>query len=686
MDVPLKKKSNYAQHYRKEWENDPAYKKWLKPVSGNDSKAMCIYCKTEFTAKLYEVKRHSESKKHKEKLKPFSTGQSTICIQKEEESKGSVHNAEALLSLYIAEHAAVMQVDHLSQMCAKAFPDSKAACTMQLRRTKCSEIIRNVLAPHFKSALREDIGDTNYSLEIDESTDISVQKYLGLVIRYYSRSMKKIMTTFLSITELETADARGIVSGIVKTIQDIGLILQNMVGLGTDNASVMVGINNGVHQILKEEYGLEHLILVRCVCHSLQLAVSHASEETIPRNIEYLLRETYNWFSLSPDRRREYEKIYATINCGEKPLKILKKCATRWLSIEPAVQRILHQWDELKLFFEIAKNKNNCYTAEMLFNMYNDPRNKAYLIYIKTILAQVQYALKAFEEQNSDPTKLLQSLVKLLEVLCDKIVTPGRRHSIDIFKDNIANYLDPMPYLGYNFEKSIETYSLSDKQMIRKRCIDFTVKLTKELQQRLPDNIKTLQNMNIMSVDHVLKPEKGMEIIKLAEHFGLNADTIDKVISQWKNIHTNKWENTNDTVKFWHEVSQYKDAGNDNPYQELCSLAFIMLVLPHSNADVERVFSTMNVIKNKLRNRMSFETLNSILQIRFGLKKFNKTCYTYDIPQEVLKKIGSKEKYKFILNKAADKAQPSTSQSESENSHFFLCGEESADSDEDLDI
>lgn len=67
-----------------------------------------------------------------------------------------------------------------------------AACAMKLHRTKCSEIIRSVLAPHFKSALREDIGDTNYSVEIDDSTDISVKKYSGLVIRYYSRSMKKL--------------------------------------------------------------------------------------------------------------------------------------------------------------------------------------------------------------------------------------------------------------------------------------------------------------------------------------------------------------------------------------------------------------------------------------------------------------------------------------------------------------
>jgi hypothetical protein len=36
--------------------------------------------------------------------------------------------------------------------------------------------------------------------------------------------------------------------------------------------------------------------------------------------------------------------IYKTINCGEKPLQIFKVCATRWLSIEPTVSRILDQW------------------------------------------------------------------------------------------------------------------------------------------------------------------------------------------------------------------------------------------------------------------------------------------------------------------------------------------------------
>lgn len=57
----------------------------------------------------------------------------------------------------------------------------------------------------------------------------------------------------------------------------------------------MLGVNNGVFRKLQDE--IPHLILTRCVCHSIQLAVSHAVADTLPRNLEFLVSETYNWFS-----------------------------------------------------------------------------------------------------------------------------------------------------------------------------------------------------------------------------------------------------------------------------------------------------------------------------------------------------------------------------------------------------
>mgnify|MGYP007063931905 CR=1 FL=1 len=95
-----------------------------------------------------------------------------------------------------------------------------------------------------------------------------------------------------------------------------------------------------MYEILKKEQNLPLLIIVRYVCHSLQLGMSHETEDTLPRNIDFMVRETYNWFAHSTKRQKAYKNIYMTIN-SEVPHKILKVCDTSWISQEPAIRRIL---------------------------------------------------------------------------------------------------------------------------------------------------------------------------------------------------------------------------------------------------------------------------------------------------------------------------------------------------------
>lgn len=80
--------------------------------------------------------------------------------------------------------------------------------------------------------------------------------------------------------------ASAIVEVIKKTLHKYNLKLNNLIGIGTDNASTMTGINNGVYVKLKEE--IPNLILIRCICYSLQLAVL-ASDLFLPRHLEYLV-------------------------------------------------------------------------------------------------------------------------------------------------------------------------------------------------------------------------------------------------------------------------------------------------------------------------------------------------------------------------------------------------------------
>jgi hypothetical protein len=125
--------------------------------------------------------------------------------------------------------------------------DSKVLDKVQIHRTKCRNIIRNILCTHFEHNLLIDIGNNKFSLLLDEFNDISVLKVLGVSVIYYSNIKDKVVSTYLGLTHLEKCDAEGIVQALKKLLICKKLELKNLAAIGTDNASVMVGINSGVY-------------------------------------------------------------------------------------------------------------------------------------------------------------------------------------------------------------------------------------------------------------------------------------------------------------------------------------------------------------------------------------------------------------------------------------------------------
>jgi hypothetical protein len=176
-----------------------------------------------------------------------------------------------------------------------------------------------------------------------------------------------IISAYLDMPVLSACNAAAITESVKNTLSLHDIPLKKLVGIGTDNASVMVGVNNGVVAQLRKH--VPNLVLVHCLCHSLQLAVSAASSETLPRNLEYLISETYNWFSRSSGRQLAYHQLYALLNDGDNPLHMVQACETRWLSIEPAVTRIVDQWLKLRTHFDLARQAEKCYLTDTLSNM-----------------------------------------------------------------------------------------------------------------------------------------------------------------------------------------------------------------------------------------------------------------------------------------------------------------------------
>lgn len=102
-------------------------------------------------------------------------------------------------------------------------------------------------------------------------------------------------------------------------------------------------------------------------------------------------------------------------------------------------------------------------------------------------------------------------------------------------------------------------------------------------------------------------------------------------------------------------VNEFKDSIGNNPFQDLPLFAIKLLSFPHSNAEDERTFSAMNLCKSKIRNRLSLNSVNTILHIKYGLHRKDTCGNKYELPSSVCKLISSNEVYnksKYFLKTA----------------------------------
>ncbi|XP_040579756.1 uncharacterized protein [Lepeophtheirus salmonis] len=61
--VPQTKR--YAQKFRDKWLNDPEFEPWLSRHESDPEKAVCTVCRKTLNAKLYDLKHHSRSMRHR---------------------------------------------------------------------------------------------------------------------------------------------------------------------------------------------------------------------------------------------------------------------------------------------------------------------------------------------------------------------------------------------------------------------------------------------------------------------------------------------------------------------------------------------------------------------------------------------------------------------------------------------
>lgn len=229
------------------------------------------------------------------------------------------------------------------------------ARTATSNRTKATAIVKNVLSPLSKSKTMKELEDIYF---ISVSCDISnhgATKLLSILIQYYDVGHSGIKTKILeSLTiEEETSDT---ITNMILTVLKKYSLLEKCVAFSGDNCNTNFGKDrkgqNDVYAKLKNRLQ-KKIIDIDCPAHIINNTV-YKGCDNFSIDIESIIMKIFNYFSVFTVRTEALKDF-----CEQSEVeysKLLCHSKTRWLSLYPAIERLLQLYEPLKNYFLSLEN------------------------------------------------------------------------------------------------------------------------------------------------------------------------------------------------------------------------------------------------------------------------------------------------------------------------------------------
>jgi len=462
-------KKAYIRKFRRSWLDENIFQNWLTS-SENDNKAFCTVCNISLKCCRYNLLRHAESASHIDNVNS-SNVEINISNKETVSHSDKVKRAETKLATFFAEHnVAFSIVDHLIPLLKDICVDPEVVKDITLARSKCTKIIKNVIARRKVEKIVETLKTNKFSVLLDESTDISDTKLLCILVKYVSSINKKVVTQLFALLPLDATNCSA--DNLYKTFQncfsEFQIPLQNIIGMASDNASVMIGSNNSFFTHLKVD--VPQVILLNCICHSAALIASKACK-ILPRFCENLIRSITTYVSGSAKRSailREFQEFFKI----EKN-KMLRLAKTKWLVLHQCVVRLLDNWEALKHYFIFAVSEDKLESAEIILNQLHNNDNKAYLLFLKYVLNFFNAFNALFQSRQILIHKLFKNSQQLIAQIADNFITFEAIEQISLLNSDSDKQLKALHeiYLGPECEAFLLNEPQERTTEIRQNCL-----------------------------------------------------------------------------------------------------------------------------------------------------------------------------------------------------------------------
>lgn len=443
---------------------------------------------------------------------------------------------------------------------------------------------------------------------------------------------------FEKSTDAEAATAEHLFNLVQTSFKKYDISFENIIGFASDGCNTMMGSSNSVASRFR--ILCPGISIFKCICHSLHLCASEACK-ILPRSCEDLTRNIYNEFKNSAKRQYQFQEFQQFFDL--KIHKILRPSQTRWLSLGAIVTRIVEQWEALQLYFKGQLSTARLHSVEQIIQALENSLIKLYFLFLEWVLPKFNKLNEFFQSDSVVLTtvydKMSATYQELLEAyMQNSYVKNTSLSKIDPF--NVEKRLLPeQMYFGVKVMTFLSTPEIRNNLALN---IDFKIVCAKflavgcsEIKKRFDfDNqiLKDLTNLNPSKAVLRKTRETMPSLLPLMK-------TVPRIVSpkQYQSI-DDEWRtlplfelpsdiNIKDNVHvFWAKLGRVNEGDQGLTFKHLSKFCLYVISLPHSNAECERIFSKVNQIKTKSRNKMITETMNGLILAKQRVKN----CVQYE--------------------------------------------------------
>lgn len=309
------------------------------------------------------------------------------------------------------------------------------------------------------------------------------------------------------------------------------------------------------------------------------------------------------------------------------------------------VKRVIEQYPALVLYFQgqyLIDNK-----ANEIYSKLSDPLNKLYLYFLEYCLPILNNLTLEFQSQKPKIHTLYSKMVSAYKTILEWYINESYLRNNDI---SVVQYRNPAHYVSQDkiylggkcsAELITATISQKNKDIFINNCLNFYVECSTQIYKRFPfnsDHVKCLKYMSFIDPKNVKNVISITPVMTFFKEQFKNID-LNSLDLEWRLLRNTNVDISLEIEDFWASVKQIQNGNGSETFPLVNNLVFYILTLPHSTAAVERIFSTVNLNKTKLRNRLSTDTLKGILHSKNLLK--DQSCFNFDIPPSMTKTLNN---------------------------------------------